>query len=194
MSFCLLVSPLRFCLSVRWAISHVIYGKLLKCWLSSPIRWMGVISLFFGRLMDDVDFSPLQLPLYFCHCIYRRSWNMKGQIPSTSVPVAFIAMDALDMLESFLGFPDFFGIFISFLLCFVFIFSFLSFSFSIWAFLFSLFNALVFGKSFSTFFSFLSFYFYFLFFFYGWLFFCEAWLPLGLFLSCLFASSSFFCG
>ena len=35
---------------------------------------------------------------------------MKGQIPSTSVPVAFIAMDALDMLESFLGFPDFFGI------------------------------------------------------------------------------------
>ena len=64
---------------------------------------MGVIYLFFGRLMDDVDFYPLQLPLYSCHCIYRHNWNIKGQIPSTSVPVAFIAMDVLSLVMTHVG-------------------------------------------------------------------------------------------
>ena len=57
-----------------------------------------VVFLFFCHMMDEGDFSPLQLPLYSYHCIYGYSWNMKGNITLTSVPIAFIMMDVFGLV------------------------------------------------------------------------------------------------
>ena len=57
-----------------------------------------VIFLFFCYMMDEGDFSPLQLPPYSCRCIYERSWNMKCNITLTSVPIAFIMMDVFGLV------------------------------------------------------------------------------------------------
>ena len=64
---------------------------------------MGLIYLFFGRFMDDVDFSLLQLPFYSCRHIHRCGLNMKGQIASTFVPIAVIAMDVLSLVVTRVG-------------------------------------------------------------------------------------------
>ena len=56
------------------------------------------VFLFFCYMMDEGDFSPLPLPPYSCHCIYGRSWNMKGNITLTSIPIAFIMMDVFGLV------------------------------------------------------------------------------------------------
>ena len=71
-----------------------------------------VVFLFFCYMMDERDFSLLQLPPYSYCCIYERNWNMKGNIALTyrhrwnmkgnitltSVPVTFIMMDVFGLV------------------------------------------------------------------------------------------------
>ena len=56
------------------------------------------VFLFFCYMMDEGDFFPLPLPPYSCHCIYGHSWNIKGNITLTSVPVAFIMVDVFGLV------------------------------------------------------------------------------------------------